>query len=80
MRGGRVHELNYTARSPSLAAEISTRPDHPGPAADATQPEELLGAWADGKMVRIIKMLQNSCASESLKVECWPAVAEAQHC
>lgn len=59
MRCGRLHELNYTLWSPFLAAEISTWPDHPGPAADTTQPKELSGTWADGKMVRIRKMLHN---------------------
>lgn len=59
MTCGRLRELNYTVWSPFLAAEISAWPDHPGLAADATQPEELFGTWADGKMVRITKMLQN---------------------
>lgn len=64
MTCGRLRELNYTVRSPFLAAEISTWPDHPGLAADTTQPEELFGTWADGKMVRIKKMLQNYSKSK----------------
>lgn len=40
---------------PCVAAEISARFDHPGPAADATQPEELSGARPDGAMVRMKK-------------------------
>lgn len=59
MRCGRLQKPNYTVWSPFLAAEISTWTDHPGSAADTTQPKELSGTWADGKMVRIIKMLQN---------------------
>lgn len=53
MTCGRLRELNYTVPSPFLAAEISTWLDHTGLTADTTQPEELFGAWADGKMVRI---------------------------
>lgn len=69
MTCGRLRELNYTVWSPFLAAEISTWPDHPGPAADTTQPEELFGTWADGKMVRIktsfkINLNQRVCKSE----------------
>lgn len=37
---------------PFLAAEISTWLDHPGPAADATQLEELPGARPAGPLVR----------------------------
>lgn len=59
-------ELNYTVWSPFPAAEISTWPDHPGLATDTTQPEELFGTWADGKMVRITKILQNKSKSKSL--------------
>lgn len=66
MRCGRLHELNYTVRSPFLAAEISTWPDHPGLATDTTQPKELFGTWADGKMVRITNMLQNLFIPKSL--------------
>lgn len=67
MTCGRLRELNYTIWSPFLAAEISTWPDHPGLTADTTQPEELFGTWADGKMVRITKMLQDLSKSKSLK-------------
>lgn len=42
---------------PCLAAEISTWTDHPRPAADTTQPEELPGTWADGAMVRMTQTL-----------------------
>lgn len=59
MTCGRLCELNYTVWPPFLAAEISTWPDHPGLAADTTQPEKLFGTWADGKMVRITKMFPN---------------------
>ncbi len=40
-----------------LAAEISTWLDHPRPAADTTQLEELPGAWPAGPMVRVRKTL-----------------------
>lgn len=39
-----------------LAAEISTWLDHPRPAADATQLEELPGTWPAGPLVRIQEM------------------------
>lgn len=42
---------------PFLAAEISTWLDHPRPAADTTQLEELPGTWPAGPMVRITKTL-----------------------
>lgn len=41
---------------PFLAAEISTWLDHPRPAADATQLEELPGTWLAGPLVRTQEM------------------------
>lgn len=55
---------------PFLAAEISTWLDHPGPAADTTQPEELSGARPAGPMVRIRKpqiFLQRNRKGDVLK-------------
>lgn len=51
---------------PFLAAEISTWLDHPRPAADTTQLEELPGTWPAGPMVRIRKMLHTSNISSEV--------------
>lgn len=84
MTCGRLRELNYTVWSPFLAAEISTWPDHPGLAADTTQPEELFGTWADGKMVRIktsfkINLNQRVCKSD-MNVLTGQAITKIQNC
>lgn len=57
-----------------FAAEISTWLDHPRPAADTTQLEELPGTWPAGPMVRILSDIssevtdaRNKMISHSLK-------------
>lgn len=73
MKGCRVHNVVGCLRLmicvfSFLAAEISTWLDHPRPAADATQPEELSGAWPAGAMVRVRHSNISSEVTEARKM------------